>query len=58
MGDRPWLSVDVSAQSALDEVPDTSLADGHDYYLDRLLRWRNAGGRMGASCGSPVTIGA
>ena len=48
LGDRPWLSVDVSAQSALDEVPDTSLADGHDYYLDRLLRWRNAGGRMGA----------
>ena len=46
LGDRPWLSVDVSAQRALAEVLDTSLADGHDYYLNRLLRWRNAGERI------------
>ena len=46
LGNRPWLSVDVSAQHALAEVPDTSLADGHDYYLNRLLRWRNAGERI------------
>ena len=48
LGERPWLSVDVSAQRALTEVSDTSLADNHDYYLNRLVRWRNAGGPMGS----------
>ena len=42
LGDRPWLTVDVSAQQSLAALPDTSLADGHDYRLNRLLRW----GRM------------
>lgn len=39
LGDRPWLSVDVSAQQSLSDLSDTSLADGHDYRLNRLLRW-------------------
>ncbi len=39
LGDRPWLTVDVSAQQSLAALPDTSLADGHDYRLNRLLRW-------------------
>ena len=48
LGNRPWLSVDVSAQRALTEVSDASLADDHDYHLNRLVRWRNSGKRMGA----------
>ena len=48
LGGRPWLSVDVSAQRALADLPDSSLADDHDYYLNRLVRWRNSGQRMGA----------
>ena len=39
LGDRPWLTVDVSAQQCLAALPETSLADGHDYRLNRLLRW-------------------
>ena len=39
LGDRPWLTVDVSAQQSLAALLDTSLADGHDYRLNRLLRW-------------------
>ena len=40
---RPWLSVDVSAERALAAASDSSLADGHDYYLNRLVLWRGAG---------------
>lgn len=43
---RPWLSVDVSAERALVEIPDAALADGHDYHLNRLVRWRKASHRM------------
>ena len=39
LGDRPWLTVDVSAQQSLAALPGTSLADDHDYRLNRLLRW-------------------
>ncbi len=48
LGDRDWLSVDISAERALAEVSDLSMADGHDYYLNRLVRWRNAGEQTGA----------
>ena len=48
LGNRHWLSVDVSAQRGMAETSDSSLADGHDYYLNRLLRWRNVGERMDA----------
>ena len=48
LGDRGWLSVAVSAERSLAEMSGTSLADGHDYYLNRLVLWRNANGRMGS----------
>lgn len=37
---RPWLSVDVSAERAVAAAPDSSLADDHDYHLNRLVQWR------------------
>ncbi len=46
LSDRPWLSVDVSAERALAAASDSSLADGHDYYLNRLVLWRGAGERF------------
>ena len=41
LADRPWLSVDVSAERALIAAADPSLADDHDYHLNRLVLWRN-----------------
>ena len=40
---RSWLSVDDSAEHALTQVSGSALADEHDYALQRLLRWRQAG---------------
>ena len=47
LGDRSWLSRDLSAEQALAAIPDAALADSHDYHLNRLLRWRSAGARLG-----------
>ena len=41
--DRPWLTVDESAQQALTNSHAGASADRHDYYLHRLLGWRDAG---------------
>ena len=47
LGDRSWLSVDFSAEQALASLSDVSLADGHDYQLNRLLQWRGGGEQFG-----------
>ena len=47
LGDRPWLTVDVSSQRSLAALADMSLADGHDYRLNRLLRWGGMARPMG-----------
>ena len=39
---RPWLSVDVSAERAIGGASDSSLADDHDYHLNRLVQWRGS----------------
>ncbi len=44
--DRPWLTVDDSAEHALIGADEASLADRHDYNLHRLLRWRHVGRRV------------
>ena len=43
---REWLTVDDSAENAVNNAATSSLADGHDYRLKRLLEWRQAGGRL------------
>ena len=44
--ERRWLTVDVSAEAALSNLPKTLMADEHDYRLYRLLRWRLSGARL------------
>ena len=44
--DRPWLTVDDSAEHALTDTADAALADRHDYNLQRLLQWKNIGFRL------------
>ena len=48
LADRPWLSIDASPEHALSRVPESSLADLHDYTLHRLLYWKSSGNRLGA----------
>ena len=43
LGDRPWLTLIPSAERALGTVEETSPADLHDYNLERIWRWKNAG---------------
>ena len=43
LGDRPWLTLIPSAERALGTVEETSPADPHDYSLERIWRWKNAG---------------
>lgn len=45
--ERAWLSVDISAEAALSNLPTTLMADEHDYRLYRLLQWRLSGARLG-----------
>ena len=45
--DRPWLTIDASPEHALSRVPESSLADLHDYTLQRLLHWKRSGNRLG-----------
>ena len=46
LGERPWLSRNLSAEQTLAALPDTALADVHDYHLNRLLLWRNSGEKL------------
>ena len=48
LADRPWLTIDASPEHALTRVPESSLADLHDYTLQRLLHWKRSGNRLGA----------
>ena len=48
LADRPWLTIDASPEHALSRVPESSLADLHDYTLQRLLHWKKTGNRLGA----------
>ena len=48
LSDRPWLTIDASPEHALSRVPESSLADLHDYTLQRLLHWTKTGNRLGA----------
>ena len=43
LGDRTWFTMIPSAERALGTVEDTSPADLHDYALERIWRWKNAG---------------
>ena len=43
LGDRTWLTLIPSAERALGTVEETSPADVHDYGLERIWRWKNAG---------------
>ncbi len=43
LGDRPWFTLIPSPERALGTVEATSPADVHDYDLERMLRWKNAG---------------
>ena len=47
LADRPWLTIDASPEHALSRVPESSLADLHDYTLQRLLHWKRSGKRLG-----------
>ncbi len=44
--ERAWLSVGISAEAALSNLPTTLMADEHDYRLYRLLQWRLSGARL------------
>ena len=43
LGDRTWFTMIPSAEQALGTVEETSPADLHDYALERIWRWKNAG---------------
>ena len=43
LGDRTWFTLIPSAEQALSTVEETSPADLHDYALERIWRWKNAG---------------
>ena len=43
LGDRPWFTLIPSTEQALATVEETSPADIHDYDLERIWRWKNAG---------------
>ena len=45
--DRPWLTIDASPEHALSRVSESSLADLHDYTLQKLLHWKRGGNRLG-----------
>ena len=47
LANRPWLTIDASPEHALSRVPESSLADLHDYTLQRLLHWNRSGKRLG-----------
>lgn len=46
MSDEPWLTVITSMWNALDTVHTTAYADTHDYNLERLQEWANAGKKV------------
>ena len=65
MGDRDWLTIIPSAESALNYGDATDAADVLDYDLRHLLRWRTAGQRVarhpfaaGAPLGSALQLGS
>lgn len=43
LGERPWLTVLSSMEQSLASVANSSPADAHDYNLERLWNWKNAG---------------
>ena len=47
LSNRPWLTTTPSSETALADVPDSALADEHDYVLRRLLQWKSNGRRVG-----------
>ena len=47
LSDRPWLTTTPSSEMALANVPDSALADEHDYVLRRLLQWTSNGRKAG-----------
>ena len=53
LGNRPWLTATPSSEMALANVPDSALADEHDYVLRRLLRWKRNGLDVG---GHPLVL--
>ncbi|HEU0022890.1 MAG TPA: PD-(D/E)XK nuclease family protein, partial [Dehalococcoidia bacterium] len=47
LGERPWLTVIASMEQALATIADrTAAADEHDYRMERLWRWKQAGRRV------------
>lgn len=53
LGDRLWLTATSSSETALDNVPDSALADEHDYVLRRLSQWKSIGKKVS---GHPLVL--
>jgi RecB family exonuclease len=46
LGGRSWITVIASMEQALATVADCTAADDHDYRMERLWRWKQAGRRV------------